>query len=289
MAMRVEADLDFTMTVPGATAHGARTVSGRLTGSGVRLDLHLSDPSVFAGRRDAAFVRGLADALADRGLSVSVRSADGPVAELGDVRTSWLQRRLTGSRHLRVAGVGTAWTLARSRRRSAVLPGAELAPPATLVPLAPTFLRRSRFPVTTTHDPEQGGTPRLVLPASDEPGATRRVFALQRGVTVIGSAADCDLVLDGLAPYHAEVRHDSDDEYVAVRLGAPDSLRVNGEPVAARMLRTGSRLGLGGRTLTYFREEYADHGRPYGGRLGGEIGRQRAQPPRPVRATRETP
>jgi hypothetical protein len=32
--------------------------------------------------------------------------------------------------------------------------------------------------------------------------------------------------------------------------------------------------------LTFVREEYADHGRPYGGRIGGELGRQRRQPSR---------
>ena len=31
--------------------------------------------------------------------------------------------------------------------------------------------------------------------------------------------------------------------------------------------------------MVYAREEYADHGRPYGGRVGGEVGHQKAQPP----------
>jgi hypothetical protein len=39
---------------------------------------------------------------------------------------------------------------------------------------------------------------------------------------------------------------------------------------------------LGEWTMSFYREEYADHGRPYGGRIGGELGRQQAQPPRPV-------
>lgn len=37
-------------------------------------------------------------------------------------------------------------------------------------------------------------------------------------MTTIGSAADCDLVLDGLAPRHAEIRRDEEDEYVLSRL-----------------------------------------------------------------------
>jgi hypothetical protein len=46
------------------------------------------------------------------------------------------------------------------------------------------------------------------------------------------------------------------------------------------LLRTGARVDLGPNTLTYSREEYADHGRPYGGRIGGELGHQRPQPSR---------
>ena len=58
---------------------------------------------------------------------------------------------------------------------------------------------------------------------------------------------------------------------------------VNGAPVDSSLLRTASRVQLGEWTMTFYREEYADHGRPYGGRVGGEIGHQRPQPPRPVR------
>jgi hypothetical protein len=39
--------------------------------------------------------------------------------------------------------------------------------------------------------------------------------------------------------------------------------------------------------MTFFREEFADHGRPYGGRVGGEIGHQRPQPERPQRRRHE--
>ncbi len=295
----VDADLDFAMTAPGPAGQDGRTVSGRLTGTGAHLDLQVSDPTVFAGRGDGPFVRGLAAALAGRGLALTVSSPTGPLVTLGATRSSWLQRRLTGSRHIRLAGAGAAWSLVRARRSVSVLPGAELSPPGTLTPLAPTFLRRPRRPVTTTHDPDRGGSPRLVLPSSGAPsGDDRQVFALRPDSTTIGSSPDCDIVLDGLAPFHAEVRHDADDEYVVVRRVAPGGVRVNGEPVAARILRTGSRLGVGAWTLTYYREEFADHGRPYGGRLGGEIGHQRPQPARnalhavpgaPEHSTRKAP
>jgi hypothetical protein len=72
--------------------------------------------------------------------------------------------------------------------------------------------------------------------------------------------------------------HDDEDEYVVVAVDGP--VRVHGAPVTRQVLRTGARVDLGGRSLVFRREEYADHGRPYGGRIGGELGRQRRQPPR---------
>ena len=68
------------------------------------------------------------------------------------------------------------------------------------------------------------------------------------------------------------------DEYVVHALD-PDT-RVNGARVDQQFLRTGSRLRVGRWTLAYSRDEYADHGRPHGGRIGGELGRQQPQPPR---------
>jgi hypothetical protein len=99
-------------------------------------------------------------------------------------------------------------------------------------------------------------------------------------VTTIGSAEGCDIRLPGLEPQHAEVRHDADDEYVLVHTARLGTSRVNGEPVRQRILRTASRVQLGGWTLSFYREEYADHGRPFGGRIGGELGHQRPQPSR---------
>jgi hypothetical protein len=109
------------------------------------------------------------------------------------------------------------------------------------------------------------------------------VFRLSREVTTIGSAADSDICLPGLAPRHAEIHHDEWDEYVLVRSASRAATRVNGAPVDEALLRTGTRLELGEWTLSFIREEYADHGRPYGGRIGGELGHQRPQPPRTPR------
>ena len=50
--------------------------------------------------------------------------------DVGATRTTWLQRRLTGSRHISVGGARGAWTGARGRMRAgaeAVLPDQTLA------------------------------------------------------------------------------------------------------------------------------------------------------------------
>lgn len=278
MSLSVEADLQFSASMPGA-----REVTGRLTGSGTSLTVRVSDPFVFAGRQDAEAIRGLAHGLAHTGLTVTVVGPSGPLVTLGAPRTSWLQRRLTRSRHIRIERGAGLWSLARGRAQAAnggALPVGELAPPPTMWPPAPTFLRRRRT-VTTTHDPQHGGNPRLVMATSPRPTAVDqpRVFPLRGGVMTIGSAPESDIRLPGLAPRHAEVHHDEQDEFVLVRVASSD-VHVNGAPEDRALLRNATRLELGDWTLSFSREEYADHGRPYGGRIGGELGHQRSQPPR---------
>ena len=106
------------------------------------------------------------------------------------------------------------------------------------------------------------------------------MFPLRDDVTTIGSGVDCDIRLAGLELLHAEIFHDDADEFVLKPIAMDAQTRVNGAAVQSAILRTGSRIDLGGTVLTFFREEYADHGRPYGGRLGGEFSRQRSQPSR---------
>jgi hypothetical protein len=213
---------------------------------------------------------------------VTVVGPSGPLVTLGSCRASWLQRRLTRSRHIRIERGAGLWSLARGRAQSrevSAFPPADLAPPATVWPPAPTFLRRRRA-VTTTHDPDRGGNPRLVTAPSPHPGPDDRpaVFRLRRDVTTIGSAPDSDIRLPGLAGRHAEVHHDEDDELVLIALEG--TALVHGARVQRALLRNATRIQLGGTTLIFAREEYADHGRPYGGRIGGELGHQRTQPPR---------
>jgi FHA domain len=132
---------------------------------------------------------------------------------------------------------------------------------------------------TTTHDPHGGGHPRLVFALGGDAQANteQREFELLPGVTVIGSGADADLRLAELDEHHAEVRRDAADEYVYADLGTSAGSRVNGQPAGEQALHTGDRIELGHWTLSFSREEFADHGRPYGGRQGGEWAIQRTQ------------
>jgi len=283
--MSVELDVAADLTFEVAVGEGgdARTVHGSLKGSGRALVLEVDDPSAFAGRGDAPVIRALADTLAGRGIRIEVCSGDTHLITLGATRSPWWQRRVTGSRHIRLGSLRGVWTSARSRASTTdrpVLPDSTLTPPVTVLPLAPTFMRRPRRPVGTTHAPSGSGMPRLVLAPRDESYRGERLpnYWLAETVTTIGSGQDCDIRLAGLQELHAEIRHDGQDEYVLVSHTL--DTRVNGERVRQAVLRTASRVQVGGHVLTYYREEYADHGRPYGGRVGGELGRQRPQPPR---------
>lgn len=287
MELSVDADLQFSVEVPGA-----RSVAGHLSGSGTALELRVDDSFVFAGRRDAAVIRGLAETLAHRGLSITVVDSSGPLVTLGARRSPWIQRPLTRSRHIRIERGAGLWSLARGRtqgRNVSALPARDIAPPPTMWPLAPTFLRRPHT-VRTTHDPNHGGNPRLVMasPPYPQPGDDRQVFRLTSEITTIGSSPDCDICLPGLAPRHAEVRHDEWDEFVLVRRDPGATTKVHGTPTDEALLRTGTGVQLGSWTMSFVREEYADHGRPYGGRIGGELGHQRPQPPRVPRRREES-
>jgi len=131
--------------------------------------------------------------------------------------------------------------------------------------------------VTTTHDPRGGGHPRLIFRYDHHApaGSPQREFELLPGTSIIGSGPDADLRLDGLEGHHGEIRRDTGDEYTYVHLGVLASSTVNGMPVLNKVLHTGDRIQLGSWTLSFAREEFADHGRPHGGRVGG----QRHQPP----------
>jgi hypothetical protein len=135
---------------------------------------------------------------------------------------------------------------------------------------------------TSTYAEPGAGRPRLIFKVgADWDGTAPREFDLLDGSTRIGSGDDMDLQLAGLEPFHAEIRHTDQDEYVLMHI-VPDgeqaapvltSAGVPGEGV----LRTGSPVTLGSWSMSYYREEFADHGRPGGGRLGGEGSHQPGQ------------
>ncbi len=273
----VSADLEFSLT-PANPADPP--VEGHLRGDGTRLELAVSNPQSLADLRGRRWVADFADQLARDGVAISVVAEGTELMVLGARRNSWFQRRLTGSRHIKVRKLRRFARLAArgGLGGSSVFPNGELAPPPTPMPPAPTLLRK-RWDVTTTHDPTGGGRPRLVVPPGELPWQKSREFHLRQTVTTIGSHPDSDICLEGIEPHLAEVRRNADDEYVYHQVSRVEGSRINGERVREKILRTGSRVEFGSWTLVYSREEYADHGRPYGGRVGGEAGYQRPQKP----------
>lgn len=135
---------------------------------------------------------------------------------------------------------------------------------------------------TTTHAAWGAGRPRLLISRDDE----RQVYEFVSRITRIGSAADSEVRLADADPTHATIEHDDRDEFVLTLHGEgemnanPDSAGTH-PGVRSETLRTGARFTIGDWMLVYQREEFADHGRPYGGRQGGELSDQPQQPPRP--------
>ena len=130
-----------------------------------------------------------------------------------------------------------------------------------------------------------GGKPRLIFSSGgrerlqDEGGASNRPvdFELLPGVTTIGSGTACDLQLEGLTDHQVEIRRDDADEYAFLAVDPAGDSTINGAPTDQVLLHTGDRLQLGPWVLSFYREEFADHGRPYGGRQGGEGSHQQPQ------------
>lgn len=133
----------------------------------------------------------------------------------------------------------------------------------------------------TTHASWGAGEPRLLVSRDD---ADRSVFEITGDRVSIGSAAGSDLLLEGADPVHATIVHDDRDEYVLTLHGAGEMNANSAEGAAgerSEILRTGARFTIADWTLVFARDEFADHGRPYGGREGGELSDQPPQPQRP--------
>jgi len=138
------------------------------------------------------------------------------------------------------------------------------------------------FHVTTTHAAWGAGRPHLIVWSDGR----RFEYDLVPDLVRIGSAKGGELVLPGIDPLHAEIEHDDRDEFVLTLHGEGE---MNANPEAegthpgnrSETLRTGARFTAGPWTFVFSREEFADHGRPYGGRIGGEFSDQPPQPARP--------
>jgi hypothetical protein len=279
--VHVQADLEFTST----PADGSPGVAGRITADGRTIDVTVSGPIGVGGASAGRLGRQLGASLARRHLRLVVNGPQGMIVTLGDVRASWWQRLVTRSRHIQLGSLGEVRRFSSGGLRGQRGGSPAFLPPLPLSPLFPTVSTLGPRPVTTTHDPRGGGMPRLYFALSEWPkaGEVKRVEYLTKPHTTIGSSSDCDIQIDGLEPLHAVIDRTDDDEYVLTHVAASGTSLVASKPAQRGLLRTGTAVELGSTRLTYFREEYADHGRPYGGRIGGELGRQRPQPrPRPA-------
>ena len=132
--------------------------------------------------------------------------------------------------------------------------------------------------ITTTHDPKGGGHPRLLHVAGGMAAHRHRddqeelhALSLRPGINTIGSDEGCDLVLPGLVACHVHILRMEDDRYVLVNVSQSLHTRVHGRHTLRAELHTGARIELGSHTLTFQRAEFADQGRPDGGRQGGEL------------------
>lgn len=278
--IRLDIDLRVEQVGPDGTS-----TPFRIQAAGREVVVTVADTVGLGGmsRRDLTQLGPLADGLARRGLSVRVEGPKGTLVQLGDVRSGPVGRVIAGSPHIRLGRLTTLLSEVQHGERGSrfVLP----APPPTLFPLIPTLARGVRRRVTTTHYLPGSGRPRLIFAvgSGDWNGSRPREFDLLPARTVIGSGPDADLRLEGLESHHAEIRHNEDDEYVLYSFAATGGGWPNLPHSSdnARILRTGSRIELGPWRLAYYREEFADHGRPFGGRLGGEYAFQKQQPVRP--------
>lgn len=277
--MHIDSDLTFSYAEPPVGGMPARAMTGTISGVGSHLEVRCDTLPQVSASTAAPLLRRTAAGLASVGLTVSVSGPDGLLMTIGAVRGNLLHRLLTRSSHVRLARVVQFVRILRPRAKaSGGMTLAELMPPSTVLPLAPTFRRQARR-VTTTHDPQGGGRPRLQFRAGRAPfeGDSTRSFYLKPGVTTIGRGSECDLVLAGIDVVQAKIWRNDDDEYVLEALSETVPCYVDGRAVRGGLLRTGTRIELGNWVMSYFRAEFADHGRPYGGRIGGELGFQRTQ------------
>lgn len=297
-APRLDIDLSFCLEDPSATRANPRPTKfeGTITAAGFEVKIFASRPELLLGGSAPKLreVRTMAARLARVGYTITLFGPGGVIARIGRVRAPLIQRLFTRSAHIWLGSAATLVPLLSSRDLNAMS-----LPPATLFPLVPTVSRRIRRTATTTHYTRGSGRPRLIFVVGSENwnGEMPRVFDLLAEGTTIGSSPDADLQLAGLKAMHAEIRHTANDEYALYPINNPNDGPTDdptsgaadagfgvaepgtpgGRSDSGRVLRTGARIELGNWKMAYFREEFADHGRPHGGRVGGEFARQKPQ------------
>lgn len=265
--VRFDIDLQFSRV----DSSSPEVLEGTITASGSEVIVTANHPELLASARTMtiAQLRELAETIARLGITVTLAGPGGALASIGAVKSNILQRGIAGSPNIRLGSPALLAPLVLPKARAGIV----TLPPPTPFPLFPTYGRRRRRRVSTTHYTPGSGRPRLIFTVGSEnwDGTPPREFNLLPGTTLIGAGEDADLRLEGLGAVSARIRHTAQDEYVYQADGVPDVI-----------LRTGARISLGTWRMAYFREEFADHGRPFGGRLGGELSRQRPQPQRPL-------
>ena len=276
----VDADVRFSVEVDG------RMMTGTLQGSGSELELTVDDPRLLGGSGTAT-ARAVADELAAHGVRLTV-STGRPLVTLGTGRSGFLQRkrhrvvphlrRLAGggAPHPRAAGLpdrdaagapAHAVAAAADRPASAAAPHHHARPRRWWVPEA-GHGARARTPSRATSSRcstwgrcrSSAATPRWT---SSSPGS--RPGTPRCGTPTTTSSRSPRSTPPGRCA--STVR--------------PRTARSDCAPAPAW---TSS-----GWTLSFYREEWADHGRPYGGRVGGELGRQQLQPDRDELRRRRRP
>lgn len=272
--MRFDIDLEFSAELPAEDGKQAAAINGSVKADGHEIHIQTDNAAIFrlGSRRNLTAIRELAESLAKRGIVVKVSVPEGTIVTVGAVEVSPFQRLLTTSAFIK-PGKSNTWATVIKAQASSGLKG-RLLPPTTLFPLSPTFQRQYRMKPTTTHYSRGGGRPRLIFVRDSETwdGRPPKEYNLTEETTVIGSGEEANFRLPELSPAQGRIVHTDDDEFI-FHAAEPGST-----PEAGRVLRTGARILLGPWRMVFFREEYADHGRPFGGRTAGEFSKvQRPQ------------
>lgn len=276
--MHFDIDLAFSVKLPSTTESGFELVSGTVTAAGKLITVKTDSLTILPSAKsiNRSMLGQVALKLKKAGVTLQLEGPTGTIVSLGDVKPHLLSRLGASSSAIRFGKPAAAAALLRQPVQSRqVLP---MQVPATLLPLLPTFLKQYRRKPTTTHYSRGGGKPRIIFVKDSDSwdGKAPKMLEITQEVLEIGSDPSAGLLLSGLKPTHARIVHNELDEYVLVAEGAVGG-SVGLKPGSEYTLRSGARIELGQWRLIFHREEYADHGRPFGGRNGGELSFQKPQ------------